>query len=146
MRLGNHREAEQAASFIGRQHTFVLSSFTATRGGEQAFTRGTSRSWGGSETRGFSTSHGPDDSFFTGIHSRSRDYSRTWGYSTEESVTGGTNWNDTETRQRSYEYQVEPAVLQSLPGNAMLLVNRSAGTGMQPVECHPAIVTLPASA
>jgi hypothetical protein len=33
MRLGNHAEAEQAAAYIGRRHTFVVSSFTATRGG-----------------------------------------------------------------------------------------------------------------
>ncbi len=30
MRLGNHAEAEQAASCIGRQHKFVLSQRTAT--------------------------------------------------------------------------------------------------------------------
>lgn len=34
MRLGNHTEAQQAAAYIGRRHTFVVSSFTATRGGE----------------------------------------------------------------------------------------------------------------
>ena len=39
MRLGNHAEAEQAASYIGRQHKFVLSQFTATAGGNQSFTR-----------------------------------------------------------------------------------------------------------
>ena len=33
MRLGNHTEAEQAAAYLGRRHTFVVSSFTATRGG-----------------------------------------------------------------------------------------------------------------
>ena len=30
MRLGHHAEAEQAAGYIGRQHKFVLSQFTAT--------------------------------------------------------------------------------------------------------------------
>lgn len=33
MRLANHAEAEQAASYIGRRYTFVVSSFTATSGG-----------------------------------------------------------------------------------------------------------------
>lgn len=36
MRLGNHREAEQAAAFIGRHHKFTVSGWTATRGGEPA--------------------------------------------------------------------------------------------------------------
>jgi hypothetical protein len=52
----------------------------------------------------------------------------------------GTNWSDAEGAQRVYEYAVEPAVLQSLPEDALLLVRRS---GMQAVECDPALVTLP---
>lgn len=143
MRLGNHREADQAASFIGRHHTFALSSFTATRGGEQSVTHGTTQTWGSTETRGFGTSHGRDDGLFSGTSSRSRDYSRNWSYGTEESRTDGTSWSDAQATQRVYEYQVEPAVLQNLPDNALLLVTRAASTGMQPVECHPAIVTLP---
>jgi hypothetical protein len=143
MRLGNHREAEQAASFIGRHHTFVLSSFTATYGGERSVTQGTSQTWGRSETRGSHTSRERGDGLFSPTSSRSRDYSRNWSYGTEESSTDGTNWNDSETRQRVYEYAVEPAVLQNLPGNALLLVTQTASTGMQAVECHPAIVTLP---
>ena len=46
MRLGHHAEAEQAASYIGRQHKFVLSQRTATMGGNQSFTR--------SDTQGYS--------------------------------------------------------------------------------------------
>jgi hypothetical protein len=134
MRLGNHREAEQAASFIGRQHRFVLSSFTATRGGSQSVTHGTSQTWSGGETRGLGSGRGG---------SRSRDFSRNETYSAEESRTDGTNWTDADTRTRVYEYAVEPMVLQNLPDNALLLVTRTARTGMQSVECHPAIVTLP---
>lgn len=60
MRLGNHHEADQAASFIGRHHKFVLSGFTATRGGRAHRTRGQSESWGSSESRGLSaTRDGP---------------------------------------------------------------------------------------
>ena len=33
MRLGNHEEAQRAADFVGRQHTFVLSEVTRTLGG-----------------------------------------------------------------------------------------------------------------
>lgn len=48
------------------------------------------------------------------------------------------------TTQRVYEYAVEPTVLQSLPDHALLLMNRgTAGSDLQPVECDPAIVTLP---
>ena len=38
MRLGNHVEADQAAGYIGRQHTFVLSQLTANLGGSQTHT------------------------------------------------------------------------------------------------------------
>lgn len=129
MRLGNHREAEQAAFFIGRQHRFVLSSFTATHGGAQSATHGTSQTQGGGETRGFRAG------------SKSRDFSQSGTHTTQESRTEGTSWSDADTTQRVYEYAVEPTVLQNLPDNALLLVTRSAG--MQSVECHPAIVTLP---
>jgi hypothetical protein len=138
MRLGNHREAEQAASFIGRHHTFVLSSYTATQGGDRTVTHGTTQTWGNSETRGFRS-----DGVFSGGASRSQDYSRNYSYSTEESVSEGTNWSDARGTQRVYEYAVEPNVLQNLPDDALLLVRRGNGPGMQSVECDPAIVTLP---
>ncbi len=50
MRLGNHHEAEQAASFIGRHHKFTVSGWTATQGGEHStastsgYSHGTSQS------------------------------------------------------------------------------------------------------
>jgi hypothetical protein len=138
MRLGNHREAEQAASFIGRHHRFVLSSFTATQGGDRTVTHGTTQTWGSNETRGFR-----GDGAFSGGASRSQDYSRNYSYSTEESVSEGTNWSDARGTQRVYEYAVEPNVLQNLPDDALLLVRRGNGPGMQSVECDPAIVTLP---
>ena len=79
MRLGNHREAAQAASFIGRHHSFTISG-----------------------------------------------------------------WPDI---QRVYEYAVEPAVLQNLPGSALLLPARgTVGPGLLAVECDPRIITLPGAA
>jgi len=94
MRLGNHTEAERAAAYIGRRHTFVVSSYTATRGG--------------------------------------------W------SQSGGTYWSDTETRQRGYEYAVEPTALQNLPDCALLLADRAGGgLRLHAVECDPAISALP---
>ncbi len=149
MRLGNHHEAEQAASFLGRHHKFVLSGWTVTRGGDHTTTRGQSETWGNSQSRGFSTNRGWSDSgafggqSLSGGSTRSRDYSRNYSYTAEQSESDGMNWSDATSTERVYEYAVEPAVLQNLPDNALLLAARPAGTSLQPVECHPAIVTLP---
>ena len=148
MRLGNHHEAEQAASFIGRHHKFVLSGWTATLGGEHTTTSGTGESWGSSQSRGFSSVRGwNEDHLFnrtaSGSHTRSRDNGQNYSYGTERSESDGQNWSDSASTARVYEYSVEPAVLQNLPDNALLLVARPAGASLQSVECHPAIVTLP---
>jgi hypothetical protein len=146
MRLGHHSEAEQAASFIGRQHKFVLSQLTATLGGHDTHTR--------TETDGYSVSESAVDSAGKGWHRavpaarrggsrhRRRTVSRNW--SVALSWAQGSNWNDAKTRQRVYEYEVEPTVLQSLPDHALLLVSRAtAGPDLRAVECDPTIVTLP---
>jgi hypothetical protein len=149
MRLGNHIEAEQAASFIGRGHKFVLSGFTTTRGGERSFTRGTTQTWGHSESRGFNKSRGWSEDHMlgggssSGSDGRSRDYSKNYSFSVEQSETHGTNWSDGRSTERVYEYTVEPTVLQNLPDNALLLVQRSSSTRLESVECDPEIVTFP---
>ena len=51
--------------------------------------------------------------------------SRTW--STALSWAEGTNWSNAAASQRVYEYTVEPAVLQNLPDQALLLVTRGSG-------------------
>jgi hypothetical protein len=59
------------------------------------------------------------------------------------SQSDGTSWNDATSYQRVYEFAVEPAVLQHLPDNALLLATRgAAGPGLQAVECHPGIITM----
>ena len=148
MRLGNHHEAEQAASFLGRHHKFVLSGWTATRGGDHTTTRGQSETWGNSQSRGFSTAHGWSEDHLSnrsasGARTRSHEYGRSYSHTTEQSESDSTNWSDATSTARVYEYAVEPAVLQNLPDNALLLAARPAGTSLQPVESHPAIVTLP---
>jgi hypothetical protein len=46
--------------------------------------------------------------------------------------------------QRVYEYAVEPAVLQNLPDNALLLTDRTTSSAdLHAVESHPSIITLP---
>ena len=139
MRLGNHAEAEQAASYIGRQHKFVLSQFTATVGGNQTFTR--------SDTDGYSDGDSSSRSwqeFHLGFGTRTRGTSTSRSWSTGSSQADGTSWSDATSTQRVYEYAVEPAVLQNLPDHALLLaIPGPAGPQLQPVECDPAIAALP---
>jgi hypothetical protein len=152
MRLGNHHEAEQAASFIGRHHRFAVSGWTVTRGGDHTtshttgYSHGTSQSGGVSATRGWS-GDGPWDRTGSGGRTRSRDHgdSREWSRSGTDS--DGTNWSTAHNVQRVYEYAVEPAVLQNLPGNALLLPAPGiARPGLLAVECDPQIITLPGAA
>ena len=139
MRLGNHAEAEQAASYIGRQHKFVLSQSTATVGGNQSFTR--------SDTDGYSDGTSSSRSWqelHLGFGSRTRGTSTSRSWSTGSSWADGTSWSDADSIQRVYEYAVEPSVLQNLPDHALLLaVPGPAGPQLRPVECDPAIATLP---
>jgi len=150
MRLANHAEAEQAASYIGRRHTFVVSSYTATHGGSQTSTEGSSDAYGTSDSRSRSrTSNWQGGGPFGGgtdSGGRTRTIgtgtSRTW--SSSWSQADGTSWSDAEARQRSYEYRVEPAVLQNMPEHALLLADRSgAALQLRAVECDPSIAGLP---
>ena len=153
MRLGHHAEAEQAAAYIGRQHRFVLSNVTASLGGSDTHSItetegqtvtdtihiGGHPGWKGGIPRPGLRSPGRDESR---RHSRSRSVSRNW--STARSWAESTNWSNAAASQRVYEYAVEPAVLQNLPDQALLLVTRgSGGPVLRSVECDPAIVTLP---
>lgn len=140
MRLGNHQEASQAAEFIGKGHTFVLSELTRTLGGDETHTLADTH--GESETRGGSSSKR------YGRHAITRtsgsNWSKTRDWSQTESTAKGTNWSDAGSVQRVYEYTLEPRVLQDLPEYAMVLVKGSGrGPVIQAVEVDPAIVTLP---
>ena len=150
MRLGNHQEAEQAASFLGRHHKFVLSGFTATSGGNRTITRGEEHGYSTSQSRGHSTTRGWAEGEHlgadtaSGSQTHSRDFSRSENWSASTSQADGTEWSDATNWQRVYEYVVEPGVLQHLPENALLLAAPGpAGSDMQPVECHPALITMP---
>jgi hypothetical protein len=139
MRLGNHSEAEQAASYIGRQHKFVLSQVTATSGGNQGVSRSDTQGYGDSDTSTRSWQE-----FHLGPGSRSRGTSTSRNWSTAQSWADGTNWSDAAATQRVYEFAVEPTVLQNLPDHALLLAVRGpANPQLQAVECDPAIAALP---
>jgi hypothetical protein len=95
---------------------------------------GSSEGWtdsalGGSQTSGLNRSRGLTTS-------------RNW--SIAQSWATGTNWSAAAAAQRVYEFAVEPSVLQHLPDHALLLtVPGRGGPDLRPVECDPAIVTLP---
>jgi hypothetical protein len=149
MRLGNHAEADQAASYLGRQHKFVLSQLTATLGGNETYTRTDTEGYGVTDTRSFGSSQGWAEDPLSGgscngglTRSRSLTTSRNW--SLAHSWATGTNWSTAAAAQRVYEYTVEPSVLQHLPDHALLLAAAGrVGPDLQAVECDPAIVTLP---
>ena len=153
MRLGHHGEAEQAAAYIGRQHRFVLSNVTATLGGSDTHTLTETQGQTVTDTIHIRGQAGWKDRLHPGGPgkaadresrgpSRSRSVSRNW--STARSWAQSTDWSNAEASQRVYEYAVEPAVLQNLPDQALLLVTRgSGGPVLTSVECDPAIVTLP---
>jgi hypothetical protein len=153
MRLGNHAEAEQAASYLGRRHTFVVSSFTATSGGSRTTTRGSSdsrgtgtnastarsRGWSGHPAGGPLAGSAPSGGL-TGTTGSST--SRTWG--TNWSQADGTSWSGARGAQRVYEYAVEPTILQSLPDYALLVADHSGqDLRLRAVECDPQIARLP---
>jgi hypothetical protein len=141
MRLGHHAEAEQAANYLGRRHTFVLSQLTASHGGSESLTRSDSYGHGDGTT---SSASWPEFGFGPGSRSDGRSTSRNW--TAGSSWADGTNWSDAASLQRVYEYAVEPAVLQNLPDHALLLAARDpAGRRLRAVECDPAISALAAT-
>jgi len=152
MRLGNHTEAEQAASFIGRQHTFTVSGWTATHGGEHStastsgYSHGTSQGRGSTSTRGWS-GNGIWDHTASDGHSRSRDHGQSQDWSQSDTNSDGASWSTAQSTQRVYEYAIEPVVLQHLPDGALLFPARgTASSGLLAVECDPQIITLPGAA
>ena len=94
MRLGNHHEAEQAASFIGRHHTFTVSGWTATQGAEHStattsgYSHGTSQSRGSTTTRGWN-SEGLWHESASGGRTRSRDHGRSHERSQSDTASDG---------------------------------------------------------
>jgi hypothetical protein len=149
MRLRNADEAGRAADFIGRQHRFVLSGLTRTLGGSSTQTdgTGTSEAVATSTSRGFARA-GRIDRLIDHSQAWTRSEGSTSGItrstSTQTATATGTTYSDATSMQRVYEYAVEPAVLQGLPEQALLLVDHGPhGAVVQALDCNPAIVTLP---
>jgi hypothetical protein len=123
MRLGNHLEAEQAATFLGRHHKFVLSGFTATMGGSQTATRGeehghsTSRSRGSSTTRGWSDDGHLGEGSYSGSRTRSRESGQSENWSSSTSQADGREWSDAASWQRVYPLTEHPEEFLQVSGH-----------------------------
>jgi hypothetical protein len=151
MRLGNHQEAERAADYIGREHTFTVSQLTHAVGGEE--THASADTDGGAAGTGQSNSRERGESWQGWIGQRGAHHGttntaistseRTWSRTLQ--VAAGENWADTTTRQRVFEHQVQPRSLQQLPDYALVLVeHRPGGTTVRTVEVNPEIAQLTA--
>ena len=149
MNLGNPQEAARAADFVGREHRFEISGLTRTVGGNQ--THSVTDSSGGSE----SISHSVGKAKGTSSPGFSHAPTRHWGVSRSQASGSDRSWSksttsastdtrsDAESRQRVYEYTMEPRVLQQLPDYAMVLVEHTpAGVQVKAVEINPDIPLL----
>lgn len=170
MKLGNHQEANVAADFIGREHSFVLHSLTDTEGRTvntsvaktvgSSVSRGTTysesvtrgRNWGSSSSTSYQGGANPFSSSSStnsgGSYSETTGTSTSVTYSTNESTTHTTGDSDSTSlatgRQRVYEYVLEPTQLQALAEFSLLVVERRAGGAVlvHPADCNPNIVFL----
>ncbi|WP_157180507.1 hypothetical protein [Protofrankia coriariae] len=144
MRLGNAKEAETAAEFVGRGHKFVFSQITRQVG--SSLTTGTSSSAGGSvslsetESRGGSRGKGGKSSGW----SRSVTVSQSAFWENTESLSATDSQQDGAVLQRVYEFSVEPTQIQQLPPTAFVLIDSSLGDRRAALgDCNPGIVLLP---
>lgn len=126
MRPGGHKEAEQAANLIGREHRFELAQTTHTAGI--------------SDTLSWTDTEGLSKSWATFIPVVTDSTSKAWGESKSSSQ------QESSTRQRVHEYVMEPEVLRGLPPTAVVLVEFSPDARRQHVrlaDCDPALASLP---
>lgn len=135
MKMYNHRDANIAAEFIGKEHKFVLNQLTRqvgstfTDGGGDSFGATTNAS-GNSKQRRSGTLGRP-----TGL-SESRGH--TW--------TGTRNWSNADNLSTSsgttrvYEFKIEPEQLLGMPETAFLLVDSSGqGRCVALADCNPGL-------
>ncbi|HET6742172.1 MAG TPA: hypothetical protein VFH76_24680 [Kribbella sp.] len=159
MRLGNAKEAEQAATFIGRQHRLVASQFTYSHGTNtstsisDSTTRGNSAST--SDSIGVQTSDSRQATFGLLFSRRHRSGSKSSGEQYSSSTTGGTSWSEsissstssgtTESTsigyQRQYEFAVEPTVLQGLSPTAFVMVDPLDPASPRLGDCDPRLAS-----
>jgi hypothetical protein len=135
MKMYNHRDANIAAEFIGKEHKFVLNQLTRqvgttfTDGGGDSF-GATTNAGGNSKQRRSGTLGRP-----TGL-SESRGH--TW--------TGTRNWSNADNLSTSsgtarvYEFKIEPEQLLGMPETAFVLVDSSGqGRRIALADCNPGL-------
>lgn len=165
MRLGNAKEAEHAANFIGKDHRLVLSQFTVQHSSSMSTTVGTStteslsdsesvskgKQW--SRSRNYRYTALVDFPHDGGNRSKGGQDSRTTGRTTStstgesQSEQSGTSESRSTGYQRVYEYSVEPRFLQALSPTAFVLVDpRDPGSprvGDASPELDPQLRSIP---
>ena len=136
MRLANAHQAELAANHIGKGHYFQLTQLTRSHSETQSSSRGMTDQESFSRATPFGFNRG-----------------RSWG--TTRGYAESIGWQDAESKQRVYEYAVEPTWLQHLPDFALLLVQRtdidldsshrfgSRTPELRVADCNPDILSLP---
>ncbi|HEX5495593.1 MAG TPA: hypothetical protein VFX70_13570 [Mycobacteriales bacterium] len=161
MRVGNAREAEQAATFIGREHRLVAGQFTVSRGDSSSestsdsTSRGTSTQESTSAGEQWSRSRGVD--FGLLLSSPGRSGSRGTGGQSSTTTGSGTSWTEGRTTstqsgvstgesvgyQRTYDYTVTPKFLQDMSSTAFVLVDPRDPGSPRLGDCDPAILDEP---
>lgn len=139
MKMYNHRDANIAAEFIGKEHKFVINQVTRqvgttfTDGGGDSFAANTSGSNNTKQRRSGMAGRG------TGL-SDSRGH--TW--------TGTRNWSNADNlststgSSRVYEFAVEPREILGMPETAFFFVdNTGGGRSAILADCNPGICLLP---
>jgi hypothetical protein len=141
MRLGNAKEAEHAAAFIGKHHRFVVNQVSVSESSSASTSQSTStnesessqesvtrgKQW--SRTRSYHVGMVLDYPHDTGSRNTGDQRSTTTGKSTSfstgtsESTQAGTSSSESVSVSRVYEYAVEPTLLQSLSSTAFVLVD-----------------------
>ncbi|MEV5960598.1 hypothetical protein AB0L70_02465 [Kribbella sp. NPDC051952] len=155
MRLGNAKEAEQAATFIGRQHRLVASQFTYSHGTTTSQSTSDSTSRGNSSSTsdsvGVQTSDSRQATFGLLFSRRHRSGSKSSGEQSSSSTTGGSSWSESTSTsaskgtsentsvgyQRTYEYSIEPTVLQGLSPTAFIMVDPLDPASPRLGDCDP---------
>ena len=161
MRMGNAREAEAAATFIGREHRLVASQFTVSRSDSVSTSTSDSTSVGTSTQESTSTgeqwsrSRGLD--FGLLLRTPGRTGSRGTGGQTSATSGSGTSWTQGRTDstqtgvstsesvgyQRSYDHTVTPKFLQDMSPTAFVLVDPRDSGSPRLGDCDPAILNEP---
>jgi len=134
MRLDNHKDADEACAYIGRDHEFKVAGLT------QSTNRSVTHSIGSSESTGtMGVAGGP--TIFGGVpYQADTPATRSWGRS--RGIAEGTGDGTATSVQRVYDLKVEPRQIQGLPETAICYVDMQGSQEPLFIDCNPDIVSL----